>query len=312
MKRLLRRLVVLPVFLLVASVPVFALPRMTGADTVRTVLRTRTASDVPDPATRARVAAEFGLDGTPVEQYFRWLGAALRGDFGLSFVTRAPVAGTVGHALLVSALLAAPALGLALLVGVPAGVQAARRPGGILDRVLTGAGILGVSVPEFVLAPVLVLLFSVRLGALPALGWGTPAHLVLPVATLSVYPAALFAQLARADTMTVRAMPHVRAARARGLSPRRVLWVHTARLATTSVLSLSGMFVAGLIGGSVVVEVVFGIPGLGRLLQESVLAQDLPVIQAGTLAVLAMALVAGVLAEILQLALDPRAGDRSP
>ncbi|MBL7259539.1 ABC transporter permease [Paractinoplanes lichenicola] len=307
MTRLLRRLALLPLILLAATVPVFALPRMTGADTVRTVLRTRTAAEVPDPATQARIAAEFGLDGSWAEQYLRWLGAALRGDLGLSFISRTPVGPAVGDALLVSGVLAALALGLAVVLGVPAGVYAARRPGGPLDRLLTGAGLVGVSVPEFVVAPVLVLVFAVYAGWLPAIGWDGPAHAVLPALTLAVYPAALAAQLVRAETIAVRQLPHVRTARAKGLSPGRVLWVHTARLATTSVLSLSGMFIAGMIGGSVVVEVVFGIPGLGRLLHEAVLAQDLPVIQAGTLAVLAIALLTGVLAELLQLLLDPAA-----
>ncbi|GAA1656887.1 ABC transporter permease [Actinoplanes couchii] len=302
---LIRRLALLPFGLLAASVLVFALPRLTGADTVRTVLRARTASAVPDAAAEARVAAEFGLDGSVVEQYLRWLGAAVRGDFGLSFVTRTPVGGQVGSALAVSALITVLALLLALLAGVPAGVYAASRRGRFFDRLVTGTGIAGVSVPEFVLAPVLVLVLSVHAGAFPAIGWGTPAHLVLPVLTLAVYPAALTAQLVRAETVTALRRPHVLTARAKGLSSGPVLWRHGARLATTSVLSLSGMFVAGLIGGSVVVEVVFGIPGLGRLLYDAVLAQDLPIVQAGTLAVIGVALLAGVLSEIAQLSLDP-------
>ncbi|MEU4693779.1 ABC transporter permease [Actinoplanes sp. NPDC023714] len=302
---MLRRLLLLPPLLLAASVLVFALPRLTGADTVRTVLRARTASAVPDPAAEARVAAEFGLDGSWPEQYLRWLGAAARGDLGYSFVTRTPVAPQLGDALQVSALLAALALVLAAALGIPAGVYAARRPGGWLDRFVTGAGVAGVSVPEFVLAPVLVLLFAVHAGALPAIGWGSPSHVVLPVLTLAVYPAALAGQLVRAETIAVLGSPHVRTARAKGLTPHRVLWWHAARLSTTSVLALSGMFVSGLIGGSVVVEVVFGIPGLGRLLYDAVLAQDLPVVQAGVLAVVAIALVAGVLSEVAQRALDP-------
>ncbi len=302
---LLRRLALLPFGLTAVSVLVFALPRLTGADTVRTVLRARTGSAVPDPATEARVAAEFGLDGTVAEQYLRWLAAALRGDLGLSFVTRTPVGPQVADALSISAGLTVLALTVALIVGVPAGVYAARRPGRLLDRIVTGAGITGVSVPEFVLAPLLVLALSVKAGLLPAIGWGTPAHLVLPVLTMAVYPAALTTQLVRAETIAALRRRHVLTARAKGLGPQPVLWRHGARMAGTSVLSLSGMFIAGLIGGSVVVEVVFGIPGLGRLLYDAVLAQDLPVIQAGTLAVVTVALAAGVVSEIVQLALDP-------
>ncbi|MEQ3550296.1 ABC transporter permease [Pseudonocardia nematodicida] len=302
---LLRRLLVVPPVLLAASVLVFVLPRTTGVDPARALLRARTADAVPDPATEARVRAELGLDDGVVEQYLRWVGTVLRGDLGLGYVSRTPVAEQVGDAAAVSGLLALLALAVAAAAGIPAGVYAARRPGGLLDRFLGGATVAGVAVPEFVLAPWLVLVFAVGLGALPAVGWGGPEHLVLPVLTLAAYPGALAAQLVRVETAGALARPHARAARARGLGEQAVLWRHGARLATTSVTALSGMLVAGLLGGSVVVEVVFGIPGLGRTLHQAVTAQDLPVIQAGTLLVVTVAVLAGVLVEVLAVSLDP-------
>lgn len=298
---LLRRLLVVGPVLLAASVLVFALPRLVGVDPARAVLRARSAEAVPDPATEARLRSSLGLDAPVTEQYLRWLGGVLRGDLGYGYVARTPVAGQIADAAVVSGLLAALALALAAVVGIPAGVYAARRPGGALDRFIGLGTVAGVAVPEFVLAPWLVLVFAVWAGALPALGWGDPAHLVLPVLTLAAYPGALAAQLVRAETAGVLTRPHVLVARAKGLGEHRVLWRHGARLATTSVTALAGMFVAGLLGGSVVVEVVFGIPGLGRLLHRAVVAQDLPVVQAGTLLVVAVAVVAGVLAT----ALDP-------
>lgn len=300
---LLRRLLVVGPVLLAASVLVFALPRLVGVDPARAVLRARSAEAVPDPATEARLRSSLGLDAPVTEQYLRWLGGVLRGDLGYGYVARTPVAGQIADAAVVSGLLAALALALAAVVGIPAGVYAARRPGGALDRFLGLGTVAGVAVPEFVLAPWLVLVFAVWAGALPALGWGDPAHLVLPVLTLAAYPGALAAQ--RAETAGVLTRPHVLVARAKGLGEHRVLWRHGARLATTSVTALAGMFVAGLLGGSVVVEVVFGIPGLGRLLHRAVVAQDLPVVQAGTLLVVAVAVVAGVLVEVLATALDP-------
>ncbi|MBP2365495.1 ABC transporter permease [Pseudonocardia parietis] len=302
---LLRRLLVVPPVLLAASVLVFALPRMVGVDPVRAVLRARTAEAVPDPATEARVRAELGLDASAVEQYLRWTGALLRGDLGYGYVSRTPVLEQVGSAAAVSGLLTVLALALAAAVGIPAGAYAARRPGGLLDRFVGAGTIAGVAVPEFVLAPWLVLVFAVGLDALPAVGWGGPQHLVLPVLVLAAYPGALAAQLVRVETVGILARPHVLVARAKGLGEHTVLWRHGARLATTSVTALAGMFVAGLLGGSVVVEVVFGIPGLGRLLHQAVPAQDLPVIQAGTLLVITVAVLAGVLVEILATALDP-------
>ena len=302
---LLRRLVVVGPVLLAASVLVFALPRLVGVDPARAVLRARSAEAVPDPATEARLRSSLGLDAPVTEQYLRWLGGVLRGDLGHGYVARTPVAGQIADAAAVSGLLAVLALALAAVVGIPAGVYAARRPGGLLDRFLGLGTVAGVAVPEFVLAPWLVLVFAVWAGALPALGWGDPAHLVLPVLTLAAYPGALAAQLVRAETAGVLTRPHVLVARAKGLGAHRVLWRHGARLATTSVTALAGMFVAGLLGGSLVVEVVFGIPGLGRLLHRAVVAQDLPVVQAGTLLVVAVAVVAGVLVEVLATALDP-------
>ncbi|WP_226361723.1 ABC transporter permease [Pseudonocardia sp. ICBG1142] len=302
---LLRRLLVVGPVLLAASVLVFALPRLVGVDPARAVLRARSAEAVPDPATEARLRSSLGLDAPVTEQYLRWLGGVLRGDLGYGYVARTPVAGQIADAATVSGLLAVLALALAAVVGIPAGVYAARRPGGALDRFLGLGTVAGVAVPEFVLAPWLVLVFAVWAGALPALGWGDPAHLVLPVLTLAAYPAALAAQLVRAESAGVLTRPHVLVARAKGLGEHRVLWRHGARLATTSVTALAGMFVAGLLGGSVVVEVVFGIPGLGRLLHRAVVAQDLPVVQAGTLLVVAVAVVAGVLVEVLATALDP-------
>ncbi|MBO4236578.1 ABC transporter permease [Pseudonocardia alni] len=302
---LLRRLAVVGPVLLAASVLVFALPRLVGVDPARAVLRARSAEAVPDPATEARLRSSLGVDAPATEQYLHWLGGVLRGDLGHGYVARTPVAGQIADAAAVSGLLAVLALALAAVVGIPAGAYAARRPGGLLDRFLGLGTVAGVAVPEFVLAPWLVLVFAVWAGALPALGWGDPAHLVLPVLTLAAYPGALAAQLVRAETAGVLTRPHVLVARAKGLGGHRVLWRHGARLATTSVTALAGMFVAGLLGGSVVVEVVFGIPGLGRLLHRAVIAQDLPVVQAGTLLVVAVAVVAGVLVEVLATALDP-------
>ncbi|WP_219413382.1 ABC transporter permease [Pseudonocardia nigra] len=305
-----RRLAPLPVVLLVASVVVFLLPRLAGVDTVRAVLRARSAESMPDPAVAERITRELGLDASLPEQYLRWLGRVLQGDFGLSFATRTPVGPQLLDALGVSALLAAVAVALAAAVGIPAGVLAARRPGGPLDRAVTGLSVLGVAVPEFILAPVLVLGFAVALPLLPATGWGGSADVVLPAVTLALFPAALAAQLTRAEMLDVLARQHVVLARAKGLTERRILWAHGARLACTSVTSLSGMFFAGLLGGAVVVEVVFALPGLGRLLYDAVIGQDLPMVQAGLLAVIAVAVLASALADALQLAADPVARTR--
>lgn len=307
---LLRRLLPLPMVVLAASLLVFLLPRLAGIDTARSVVRSRVAEAEPDPEVAARIIRELGLDRPWAEQFLRWLGRALTGDLGLSFATRSAIAPQLGAALEVSSLLALLALLLAGLVGIPAGVGAARRPGGALDRVVTGVSVLGVAVPEFILAPLLVLVLAIAVPLLPATGWGAPLQAVLPVLTLAAFPTALAAQLTRAETLDALGRPHIPVARAKGLTERRVLWKHAARLALTGVTALSGLFFAGLIGGAVVVEVVFGIPGLGRLLYDAVIAQDLPMVQAGLLAIVVIAVLASVATELVALAMDPVARSR--
>jgi peptide/nickel transport system permease protein len=302
---IIRRLLSLPVVLLVAAVLIFLLPRLAGVDTVRAVLRSRVAEAEPDPVAAARVTAELGLDRPWPEQFLRWLEHVLTGDLGLSYATRTPVGPQLASALGVSAVLTVLALALAAVIGIPAGVYAAHRPGGLVDRVVTVTSVLGVAVPEFILAPVLVMLFAVVVPVLPALGWGGPAQAVLPALTLAAFPAALAAQLTRAETTDVLSRPHVVLARAKGLTDGIVLWRHGARLALTAVTSLSGLFFAGLLSGAVVVEVVFAVPGLGRLLYDAVVGQDLPMVQAGLLAVVLVAVLGALVAELLQLALDP-------
>jgi len=302
---LVRRLLALPVVFVAAAVLVFLLPRFSGQDTALAVLRSRTGEAEPDPVVLAALREQYGLDGSWLDQFLAWSGALLTGDLGISYVTRTPVSGLLWPALGVSLVLTVAAIVVAGLVGIPAGVRAARRPGGRLDRALTTGSVLGVAVPEFVLGTVLVLTFAVTLPLLPATGWGTPAQAVLPVLTLAAFPAALAAQLVRAETVDALARPHVTVARSKGLSDRIVLWRHGGRLALTSVASMSGLFLGGLLGGSVVVEVLFAVPGLGRLLYDAVLGQDLPVVQAGLLAVVMVAALAGILAELLALSLDP-------
>ncbi|MBW0104794.1 ABC transporter permease [Pseudonocardia sp. KRD291] len=300
-----RRLLALPAVLFLASVLIFLLPRAAGVDTARAVLRSRLGEAEPDPDVLAAIRLEFGLDASLAEQYLLWLSHAVVGDLGNSFVTRTPVSGLLFPALGVSLVLTAAALVLAAVAGIPAGVWSARRPGGRLDRAVTATSVLGVATPEFVLGTVLVLVFAVVLPLLPATGWGSVAQAVLPVITLAAFPAALAAQLTRAETVDALARPHVVVARSKGIAERAVLWRHGGRLALTSVASLSGLFFGGLLGGAVVVEVVFAVPGLGGLLYDSVVGQDLPVVQSALLVIVAAAGVASIAAEGLQLALDP-------
>ncbi|HEX5349309.1 MAG TPA: ABC transporter permease [Pseudonocardiaceae bacterium] len=302
-----RRVLEVPGVLAVSSVLVFLLPQLTGTDTARAALRARSAESTPDAATVARVTHEFGLDRSLPEQYLSWLGHALTGDFGLSFTTRTAVGPQVLRATSVSLTLVVLALVLAAGISVPAGVYAAAHRGRLFDKLVSAASVLGVAVPEFILGPGLVLVFSVTLGLLPTTGWRTPSDAVLPTLSLTAFPAALVAQLTRAEMLDALGRPYIVVARAKGLGEQHILWRHAARTALTSVLALSSVFFAGLLGVAVIAEVIFAIPGLGRLLYDAVLAQDLPMTQAGLLAVITLALLARVTADLLQLVLNPQA-----
>ncbi|MEJ2868054.1 ABC transporter permease [Actinomycetospora sp. OC33-EN08] len=302
----LRRLALIPLVLLVASAVVFCLPRLLGGNVTRSVIRARSLASAPDPAAEARLAAELGLDRPLRDQYLAWLSGAVRGDLGRSFTTRAAVGPEVVEAAGVSATLAVLGLAVALAVAVPTGVLAADRPGGVGDRAVDRVGAMALAVPEFVVGPVLVLLVAVWAGWLPAIGWGSPAQAVLPVVTLAFFPAALAARLVRAETRVALAHPSTTTAVAKGLSRRRVLAVHVLPRSLTAVLAEAGPFLAGTLGGAVVVEVVFGIPGLGSLLADAIGSRDLPTVQAGLVVVIAVALVLTLATEVAGRALNPR------
>jgi peptide/nickel transport system permease protein len=303
---LVRRLLLIPPVLLVVSAVVFCLPRLLGGNVTRSVIRSRSLASAPDPAAEARLAVELGLDRPLRDQYLAWLGGALRGDLGRSFTTRAAVAPQVLGAVGVSAVLALLALVVALLVALPAGVLAADRPGRTADRAVDRVGAAALAVPEFVVGPALVLLLAVWAGWLPALGWGTADRAVLPVLTLALFPGALAARLVRAETRVALAHPSTTTAVAKGLSRRRVLAVHVLPRSLTAVLAEAGPFLAGTLGGAVVVEVVFDVPGLGRTLAEAIGSRDLPTIQAGLVVVIAAAMLLTLATEVASRALDPR------
>lgn len=292
------------VLLLGITLVAFLLPQLTGVDPARAVIRARTAEATPDQATVDLLSSRLGLDRPLPLQYLAFLGDLVRGDLGLSFRSRTPVAPQLGRALGVSLVLAGAALSVALVVGLALGTAAAAR-GGRLDRVLALACWVTVAVPEFVLAPLLVLLLAVQLGLLPSGGWGSPAQAVLPVLTVASFPAALVAQLVRSELREVLASSWVRTSRAKGVGPGRIL-AQALRQASGSATAVVTLFLPGLLAGAVVVEVVFAVPGVGRLLYDAVLASDLPVTQAALVVVVLLAVLASLGGDLLRRALDPR------
>ena len=261
------------------------------------------------PQIEAALRAQYQLDQPLWRQYLHYLGGLLRGDLGPSFQYGGfSVAELIGSGAPVSFRLGAAALLLALLLGVVLGSAAALQRGGWLDRVLMTFALAGISVPAYVVAPLLVLLFAVTLHWLPAGGWsaGGVSDAVLPVISLALPQVAAIARLSRASMIEVLSAPYIRTARAKGLPLRLVVWRHALKPALLPVLSYLGPAAAGLVTGSVVIEQVFGIPGIGRYFVQGALNRDYTLVLGVVLFYGALIVLFNFLVDMLYGVLDPR------
>jgi peptide/nickel transport system permease protein len=230
---------------------------------------------------------------------------AIRGDFGYSFTSRTSVQDLVVPALGVSISLALAALLLALVFSLPMGTWVATARGGKVDNAVTFLSQSSVSAPEYWTGPVLVLIFARYLGWLPSSGWDGPAYIILPATALALRPFGYFTQVTRAAMSDVLASPYFTAARGRGLSFPQTLVRHGLRNSMLPVMTLFSFWFAGLLGGSVVIEVIFNIPGMGRLLYNAVLNNDVPVIQGGMMWILTLAVIITTVTDLLYGVLNP-------
>jgi peptide/nickel transport system permease protein len=266
----------------------------------------------------------YGLDRPLGEQYLRWLGALVRGDLGLSLSQQRPVIRVLADALPATALLALAATIVELAVSLLLGIAAARRPDGLVDQGIRVASLLFYSQPPFWVGLMLVLLFSYVWPVLPASHMASvdadllsPAgrwldllrHLVLPALALGLYNAGSTLQFVRGSLIEVMGMDYIRTARAKGLSERRVVWVHGLRNALTPLIQLFALNFPQLLNGALIVEIVFAWPGLGRVTFGAVLTRDYPLILGVTLFAAVLVVLGNLLADLAQAALDPRVRD---
>lgn len=303
--QILQRAAVLCVMLLLVSLAAFAVPMLSGGDPARTILLSQVADRDLDPAAIEALRQRFGLDQPMAMQYLKWLGNALQGDLGASFASKQPVIGEIGRALGVSVTLALTAIGLAIAVALPLGTAAAMNPGGRTDGAVTLMIQTLVATPEYWAAPVLILIFAVYLGILPSAGWTDWRSVVLPALALSLRPAAYFTQVTRAAMLDVLGAPYITAARARGLTMNQTVLRHGMRNSAIPIVTFFSLWFAGLLGGSVVIEVIFAIPGMGRLFYEAVINKDVPVLQGGFVAIVTLAILINTVADILYLFINP-------
>jgi len=298
---LVRRLVQAIAILLGVSLITFALLYLLPADPVRQIAG-RTAS----AATVANIRAQLGLDQPFVVQYGRYLLALVQGDLGRSYLQRSEVAALIGARLPASLLLMAAAIAAELVLGLTMGLIAAVRRGSGTDQALMVASFVGVSAPQFVVGLLLLYVFAYQLGWFPIGGYGTWRHLVLPALTLGVLGAGWYARMMRSSMIDVLRQDYIRTARAKGLGGMTILMRHALPNAILPVIAMIGIDIGLFMSGIVVVEGVFGWPGIGQLAWQAIQRVDLPIIMGVTL-VSAVAIVLGnLLADILSPFVDPR------
>jgi peptide/nickel transport system permease protein len=277
-----RLLATIPVMIVVATF-VFLLLRLSPGDPAAVIAGDyATADDV------ARIRERLGLNDAIIVQFVRWLGQLLRGDLGISIFTNLPVTTLIGQRLEPTILLTITTIVFSVLVAVPLGTLAAYRAGSWVDRFVMLFSVAGFSVPVFVLGYILIYVLSIKLAILPVQGYRSPfsegllpflRHIILPTVTLSVIFIALIARMTRASVVEVLQEDYVRTARAKGQSEMKILTRHALRNAAVPIVTVIGLGVALLIGGVVVTESVYNIPGLGRLVLDAVLKRDYPIIQ---------------------------------
>lgn len=307
--RILQRTAIFLASLAASSILVFAFMAVLPGDPARVALGVNASEE----AVR-EMRAQFGLDRSLVVQYFDWVRGLVTFDLGTSYVTRAPIGRLVADRLLVTLWLVVCAMALALVVALPMGALMAVRHRRTSGLVLTGLSQLGIAVPAFLAGILLVAVFAVKLGWLPANGWTAPAEdpvmflkqLILPVLSLGLVQAAVVARYVRSSILDVLREDYLRTARAKGLRPMKALVRHGLRNSAIPVVTVLGLQLATLLIGAVVIERVFVIPGLGSLLLDSVSNRDLLMVQDVVMILVVAVLVVNFVVDLLYLVIDPR------
>ena len=296
-----RRVAQAVMILLGITVVTYVLLYLIPADPARQIAgRSATA------ATVASIREQLGLDLPLWRQYLRYLGHLLQGDLGRSYIQRTEVATLIASRLPATLLLLAGAIFFELLIGVTAGVLAATRRGRASDRVIMVLSFVFVSAPQFVVGILLLYVFAVRLGWFPIGGYGTPAHLVLPALTLGLLGGGWYSRMTRSSMIDVLHQDYVRTARAKGASEPRVLFRHALRNAVLPIVAMIGLDIGIFMSGAVVVESVFGWPGIGQLAWQAIQRVDFPIILGVTLVAACAIVLGNLLADLIAPLIDPR------
>jgi len=296
-----RRLLAVIPTLLGVLLTVFLMVRLAPGDPAQLL-----AGEFATPETLADIRQRFGLDQPWHVQLGLYAANVVRGDLGQSVRTRKPVAYELRQYFPNTLRLTLGAMLVALLIGIPAGIIAATRPGTIFDLLAMLGALIGVSMPVFWFGLMAILIFSVQLGWFPVAGTGTLWHLVLPAITLGTSTAAILARMTRSAMLEVLSQDYIRTARAKGLAGRVVIFKHALRNALIPVVTITGLQFGGLLEGAVITETVFAWPGIGQLLVGSILARDYPVVQGAVLLIAVAFILINLIVDLLYGTIDPR------
>lgn len=306
---ILRRIVLLIPVILIVGLVVFTLVHLTPGDPAAVIL-----GDQATPEDVEELRDKLGLNDPLPLQFVNWFGGVLTLDFGDSIFLGLPVSEALLDRVAPTGLLTLYALFVQLLIGVPLGVIAALKAGSIVDRLMTALAISGAAIPTFFLGIMLILIFAVRLQWLPSVGyvsptedpWGHVQRMLMPAFALGFSSAGLLARLIRSSMLDVLNEDYVRTARAKGLSHTAVVIRHALRNALVPAITVVGTSLAALLGGAVVTETVFTIPGMGRLVVQSISRRDYPIIQGAVMAIAVSYVLVNLLVDILYVYADPR------
>jgi peptide/nickel transport system permease protein len=305
-----RLIQLIPVMLLV-SIIVFSFVHFLPGDVIDVLAG---EEDIEDPEVRAALEKEFGLDKPIYIQYLVWLGRVVRGNFGNSLVTRRPIALELFERIPATVYLALVSIGFAMVISIPLGTLASVKRNSLVDYTAQTTSLLGISIPEFWFAIMCILFFSLYLGWLPSSEYYSPMdnlgkslkHLILPALAVGFRQAAYTTRLTRSSMLDEVNKEYVDTARSLGLPEWKVLYKYTLRNALIPTLTISGIQLYQLLGGTVVVETIFAWPGIGRAIFEAIVSRDFPLIQAGVLVLATFAVTINLLVDLMYRLLNPR------
>jgi peptide/nickel transport system permease protein len=300
-KYILRRILLSIPTLLGVTIAIFLLLHLIPGDPARIIAGPEASDEMV-----AKIRKSFGLNDPLAIQYFRYMKNLFRGDLGVSYSMQTPVAQEIWSRLPATLKLASTAMILGIFLGVILGVLSAAKQFSFLDYTTMGFAVSGVSMPDFWLGLMLMLIFSVKLGLLPTVGGGTLAHLVLPAVTLGAGVTGILARMTRSGMLEVLRQDYVRTARAKGLGEKQVVYIHALRNALIPTVTIGGLQFGRLLGGSIVVESVFAWPGIGRLLITSIHSRDYMLTQGIVLIFATTFVLVNLTVDIVYSLLDPR------